>query len=115
MGIIHVVPLVGLLGPERLASMYGIAVDEPNALLLMRHRAVLFGILGTFLIVAALVPKMQALALAAGFVSVVSFLALAWSSGGYNPEVGRVVTADVVALGLLLVALAAKAWLRQRG
>jgi hypothetical protein len=42
----------------------------------MRHRAVLFGLLGAFLIAAAFLPSLQLAALVAGFASVVSFLYL---------------------------------------
>ena len=112
--IIHLAPLAGVLGSDWLAAMYGIAADEPNLQILMRHRAVLFGILGVFLAVAAFIPKMQASAFAAGFASVISFLWLAWSTGGYNAQIGRVVTADVVAVVLLVLGLAAKASIKQR-
>ena len=75
-GIIHVLPVIGVLGPERLAALYGIAVDEPNLTILMRHRAVLFGLVGAFLLYAAFRPDLQVLALVAGFVSVISFFYL---------------------------------------
>lgn len=102
-GIIHVLPLPGVLGAERLASLYGLSFDEANIVILMRHRAVLFGLLGLFLIYAAFRPALQPLAFVAGFVSVVSFLALAHSVGGYNSGVARVLAADWVALVCLLV------------
>ena len=101
--IIHLLPLVGVLGAERLSTLYGIAVQEPNLVLLMRHRAVLFGLLGVFLAIAAFRPAWRSAAFVAGLVSVVSFLALAWSGGGYNAAIDRVVIADVVALACLLV------------
>ena len=47
------------------------------------------------------------MAFVAGFVSVVSFLVLAWSVGGYNGQVARVVLADWVALAGLIVGLGA--------
>ncbi len=47
----------------------------------------------------------------AGFVSVLSFLALAWGAG-VNAQVGRVVTADWIALAALV--LGAGAWLARR-
>jgi hypothetical protein len=106
-GIIHLLPLSGLLGAERLAALYGLDFSEPNLSILMRHRAVLFGLLGAFLVVAAFRPALQPLAFVAAFVSVLSFVLLAWSSGDYNPQVGRVVTADLVALVALVIGAAA--------
>lgn len=101
--VIHLLPLVGVLGADRLASLYGLSFAEPSLLILMRHRAVLFGILGVFLIYAAFRPAAQSAAFIAGFSSVLSFLALAWTTSGYNESVGRVVTADIVALGCLVI------------
>lgn len=103
-GIIHLLPLSGVLGAERLAALYGLSFQEPNLLLLMRSRAVLFGLLGAFLLYAAWRPALQPLALLGGLVSVLSFLLLAWSGPGYNEALRRVVIADWLALGCLLVA-----------
>jgi len=108
-GIIHLLPLPGLLGADKLAALYGLELSEPNLSILMRHRAVLFGLLGSFLVYAAFKPSLQPLAFVAAFVSVVSFLLLAWSSGGYNTQVGRVVTADLVALVVLVIGAAVRA------
>jgi len=110
--IIHLLPLSGVIGSERLASLYGISFDEPNIAILMRHRAVLFGLLGLFMLVAAFKPSFQVAAFVIGFVSVVSFLWLAFSVGGYNAAVGRIVTADIVALACLIVGAAAYAYAR---
>ncbi len=108
-GLIHLLPLSGVLGSAHLAKLYGVAFTEPNTAILMRHRAVLFGLLGVFLVVAAFRPALQAAALVAGFVSVASFLWLAWSVGGYNDALGRVAVADGVAL--LCLAVGGAAWL----
>ena len=102
-GIIHLLPLSGVLGVERLSVLYGMAFSDPNLVILMRHRAVLFGLLGLFFIAAAFKPAWQPLAFVAGFTSVVSFLWLAWSVGGYNAQLGRVVITDIVALGCLAI------------
>lgn len=103
-GIIHLLPLSGVLGAGQLSALYGIPLGEPNLEILMRHRAVLFGLLGCFLIYAAFRPAFQTMALAAGLVSVLSFLWLAWSVGGYNGLIARVVVADLVALACLVIA-----------
>jgi hypothetical protein len=110
--IIHLLPLSGVIGSERLASLYGISFDEPNVAILMRHRAVLFGLLGLFMLFAAFAPRFQLAAFVIGFVSVVSFLWLASSVGGYNAAVGRIVTADIVALVCLIVGAGAYAFAR---
>jgi len=108
--IIHLLPLSGVIGSERLVSLYGIPFGEPNIAILMRHRAVLFGLLGLFILFAAFAPRFQLAAFVIGFVSVVSFLWLASSVGGYNAAIGRVVTADIVALVCLIVGAAAYAY-----
>jgi hypothetical protein len=108
--IIHLLPLSGALGGERLSTLYGIPFNEPNLAILMRHRAVLFGLLGLFLLLAAFRPELQLLAFAVAFASVLSFLWLAWSTGSYNAQLGRVFVADVVALACLVVGLAAHLW-----
>ncbi|MGB5103144.1 MAG: hypothetical protein WBO04_07460 [Steroidobacteraceae bacterium] len=113
--IIHLLPLPGVLGSERLSALYGLSFDDPNLQTLMRHRAVLFGLLGVFIMIAAFRPSWQPLAIAAGLVSVVSFLALAWYVGGHNPQVGRVFTVDVVALVCLLIGTVALMFERRGG
>lgn len=113
--VIHLLPVAGVLGSARLAALYGIAFDDPNLSILMRHRAILFGLLGAFLLCAAFLPSLQLAALVAGLVSVLSFLYLAWSVGGYNLQVGRVVTADVIALACLIVGSGAYATQRLDG
>ena len=101
-GLIHLLPLPGLFGGAQLAALYGLAFDDPNLLILMRHRALLFGVLGLFCVVAAFRPDLQAAALVAAWISVVGFLLLAWSTGGYNAQIARVVIADFVALAALV-------------
>jgi len=109
-GIIHLIPLSGVLGPEHLVRLYGAAPSDPSALILMRHRAVLFGIVGGVCVLAAFKPDLQWLALVLGGFSVVSFLGLAWSTGGFNAHLQRVVVADVLALGCLAAGAIALAW-----
>lgn len=111
-GIIHLLPVSGLLGAERLAALYGLSFGEPNLLILMRHRAVLFGLLGALLVWAAFRPVLQPAAMLGGMLSVLSFLLLAWATPGYNAALRKVVIADGVALACL--ALAIVLWLLRR-
>lgn len=103
-GIIHLLPVSGVMGVDRLAALYGISLGEPNIEILMRHRAILFGLLGLFLVYAAFQPSLQLMAIIAGLVSVVSFIAIAWSVGGYNESVRKVVIADIIATVALVAA-----------
>lgn len=103
-GIIHLLPVSGVLGAERLTALYGISVGDPNLEILMRHRAVLFGLLGSFLVYAAFTQSLRALAIVAGLVSVVSFIAIAWLVGGYNDPVRMIVIIDIFALVALVAA-----------
>jgi hypothetical protein len=113
-GVIHLLPLSGVLGPAQIESLYGLAFADPNAVILMRHRAVLFGIVGLFLVYATFRPAFQAAAFAGGVVSVGSFLWLAGASGGYNAALSRVVLVDWVALCLLVAGIAGKVYMRSR-
>lgn len=107
--VVHALPAVGVLGAGKLVQLYGI--PEPDAVveLLLRHRAVLFGLLAGFMGYAALRPGLHRLALVAGLASVASFLLLAWlqRGSGLHPAVMTVVWVDAAALALLAVALAA--------
>lgn len=106
-GVVHLLPVTGVLGASQLRSLYGIPIEDANLEILMRHRAVLFGLLGVFMVYSAFTPSLQRAALLAGFASVLSFLFLAGSIGGYNAAIARVVTVDVVALACLVVAAVA--------
>lgn len=110
-GVIHLLPVPGVLGAAQLERLYGLPFDQPDLLILMRHRAVLFGLLGLLLAAAAFRRALQPLAIAAGLASAGAFLALAWATPGYGEAVARVVWADVVAIGCLLLAAALR-WRR---
>lgn len=113
-GVIHLLPVSGVLGGERLQALYGVAVSDPGLLLLMRHRALLFGMLGAFLIAAAWVPAMRTAALALGLFSALSFIVLAASGGPASAAIVRIVLADSIAVALLVAAGAAQAILMRR-
>ena len=103
---VHLLPLLGVLGTPRLLQLYDLHIEEPNLLLLMRHRALLFGLLGALLAAAAFKPEWQGLALLAAWGSVLGFVLLA--PPGLLPAVRRVWWIDVALLPLL--ALASWAW-----
>ena len=102
----NLLPVLGVLSKARLESLYGVLLQDPNLAILMRHRAVLFAIVGGLLGVAAFHPPLRTFAIAAGLVSMLSFVAIAGLVGDYNPQLRRVVLVDVIAsLGLVAAAL----------
>ncbi|MEO0997909.1 MAG: phosphopantetheine adenylyltransferase [Pseudomonadota bacterium] len=108
--VVHLLPLAGVAGVERLAALYGIRVDDAGLELLLRHRAVLFGVIGGVLLAGVWRPEYRTLACAVGLVSVVSFLLLAAMSGGLNDALRRVVVVDVVAAVALVAVVAIDRW-----
>ena len=103
-GLIHLVPVSGAFGAGPLARLYGLPINDPNLLVLLQHRAVLFAIVGGLLIAAAFKPEWRGLAIGIGVLSVGSFLLIAWAVGDYNALVARVVWVDGAALAMLVVA-----------
>lgn len=114
-GIIHLLPLSGVLGTAQLQTLYGIVVSDPDTTLLLRHRAVLFGVLGVWCVAAAFVPALRIAALLAASASVLSFLVLAADVASPTAQIARVVVADWIALVALLAGYVAWFRLRARG
>jgi hypothetical protein len=100
--IVNILPMAGVASAARLEAMYGVAVDGSDMAILMRHRAVLLGIVGALLLVAAFRPDWRTPAILAGLVSMLSFVAVAFLEGGFNGQLRTVLRIDVVASILLL-------------
>lgn len=109
-GIIHLLPVPGVMGVSTLARLYGIEANDPNAAILLQHRALLFGVLGVLMLSAIVLPWLRVTALTVALFSAASFIVVAMAVGGYNPAIGRVVVADVVASVLLAAGLVAELW-----
>ena len=111
--MIHLPPLFGLLGVAKLEAAYDVSIVGPDLAVLMRHRALMFGLLGGFMLLAVFVPALQPWALALALLSAGGFVLLAWSTPGHNANLARVAWVDVAAVVFALVGLAA--WWLQRG
>lgn len=108
--IIHFLPLSGVTGKAALEKLYGVAIDDPNLLIAMQHRALLFGLLGVLFVLAIFKGDLRLLAMGFGLVSTVGFIAVAWQVGDYNPLIARVVKADVLVIVALLIGLINEIW-----
>lgn len=104
-GLLNLLPVSGVVSGNRLQSLYGVVLQDPNLVILMRHRAVLFGVVGGLLVISAFHLPLRPAGYAAGFISMLSFVLIAWLVGSCNPELRRVVVVDLVASAALLGAL----------
>ncbi len=103
--VIHLVPVSGVLGPTQLESLYGIAIDTPDLEILMRHRAVLFGILGAVFILAAMKKNYQPLAFTIAGATLLPFFLLVLNSESYGDAINKIILGDIVALLALITAI----------
>ncbi len=103
-GLINVIPSVGVLSNRQLTRLYGLEVSSPDLSLLLRHRAVLFLIVGMLLWWTVWRPEFRTEAAIAGLVSMLSFVVIALPLPLDNRLLSRVVKADIFASALLLPA-----------
>ncbi len=103
-GVVHCLPLVGVLGAKELEMLYGVSGLDPVLVALLQHRAVLFGLLGVFFVMAAFRRALQALAIGGGLIAVSSFLLLVVLSDFDTSPLNQVVVADLLVLALLIPA-----------
>ena len=96
--LIHLAPLSGVLGAARLEKLYGAKITDPNVLLAMRHRAVIFGILGLGLVAAMIWPSVALPVIVGTILSDLAFLGLALMTPERSPEMNKVLAADVFSL-----------------
>jgi hypothetical protein len=104
-GVLNLTPAIVFFAPERSLSLYGIELSEPNLSIVMRHRAVLLGLLGAALIYGAFRIEFLVPVIVAALIGKAAFLFLVYSSTGANAEIGRVALFDIGATAILLTAL----------
>ena len=90
--------------PNKITKSYGIEVPNANYELLLRHRAILFGIIGGIMIYAAITKTHYTLAVCIGFISMVSYLLLIQLVNGLiNQELTKVRNIDIIGILILLI------------
>ena len=103
--IIHLPPVIGFFGTGALRRLYGIDSDDPDLEVLMRHRSMLFGILGVVFAYAAFHPPTRPVAFGAAAASLLSFFYLAARVPNTSHAIRKIVIADLVATAALATAL----------
>ena len=109
----NLIPALGAISAARLEAMYGVAIADENLAVLLRHRAVMLGIVGALLWAAALRPVLRPIALTAGFASMLSFIAFVLMESSSNSQLIRVAGLDGLLCALLAGAAAIDARTRR--
>ncbi|MCP9944745.1 hypothetical protein LUX12_08075 [Streptomyces somaliensis] len=106
-GAVNLLPAVVAVAPSRISTAYGISIDGAHSAdltVLLRHRAVLLGLVGIALLCAAFIPSLRVPAMVAGAVSMGTFLLFAYATPALNSATMRVARIDIAAIALLAVA-----------
>lgn len=110
-GLINLFPSMLAFLPSKIQSSYGIEILDANYELILRHRAVLFGIIGGLIIYSAISRSNYMLAVVVGLVSMSSFVLLFGSIDGViNSELRKVMHIDMVTSIVLLLAYCLFNW-----
>ncbi len=104
-GMINFLPVMGIFSVSQLSQAYGVELASNELEVLMRHRALLFGILGGFVFYSLFKPKLRIPAMVMTGISMVGFLYLVWSVGGINQAVMKVTMVDLVGILCLILAV----------
>ena len=104
-GAINLYPVAGVFSVDQLVKLYGVPLEDGDLIILMRHRAILFGLLGSFIIYSAFRSSVQSLACVAGLVSMLMFIVLAYASGEFGDALNKAIVADLVGSVALVAVL----------
>ncbi|NKY88618.1 hypothetical protein [Nocardia veterana] len=109
--VLNLLPAVAVFSVDRAGAAYGIDPVDDEVRLIVRHRGVLFAILGASLLLAVFRPRLRTAAGTANAVSMAGFVALVPFEQPVSPALLRIARLDIA--GLILLASAAVA-LRER-
>lgn len=109
-GLINFIPVLGVFSAQRLQSLYGLGELDAQLTLLMRHRALLFGLLGAVILASALIPSLRWVAYPLALISMIGFIVLAPPVAQLGDPLRAVIRADWLGIALCLLALATDVW-----
>lgn len=100
-GVINFLPVLGMLSTARLSRAYAIELNDSNLVILLRHRALLFGIVGGFILYAVVVPDFRVTAMVMAAVTMSGYIFFMRQVGNYNAALRKVMLVDVVGIACL--------------
>jgi hypothetical protein len=107
-GVINFLPVVGVISADKLSRAYQIELPGNDLIILLRHRAILFGVVGGFILYSVFQPMYQDAAMVMAAITMVGYLYIVWAVGGYNKAIFKVAMVDAVGIMCLLLATVLK-------
>jgi hypothetical protein len=102
-GMLTASPGITAFNPSGITALYGVALENDAALLLVRHRQIMLGLLGSMLVCGAFFSSLRMMAIAINVLSKSAFLGLCLTTFTLTPRLQRIVYFDVVSIVLLLM------------
>jgi len=103
-GMINFMPVIGILSAAKLSQAYSIELISNDLIILMRHRALLFGLVGGFILYSVFAPSYRSAAMVMAAISMIGFLYFIWAVGDYNESLFKVAIIDIVGIVCLVLA-----------
>lgn len=100
-GIINLLPVIGVISNNQLTTLYGIEVDAADLSLLLRHRAVMLGVIGLLLLVCVWDKNLRIAAATSAMASMLCYIGLAFGTEVVNEQLLRVAWVDMIAVAVL--------------
>lgn len=113
-GVINFIPVVGVLSLDNINQAYGLSVADNNLEILLRHRALLFGLIGGFIIYSVFSVRYQTTAIVLAAISMLGFLFFTWSIGSANSALIKVAQADMLGIVLLITVVVLRSFVKER-
>jgi hypothetical protein len=107
-GVINFLPVMGVISADKLSRAYQIDLPGNDLIILLRHRAILFGVVGGFILYSVFQPMYQDAAMVMAAITMVGYLYIVWAVGGYNKAIFKVAMVDAVGIMCLLLATVLK-------
>lgn len=99
--LVNLTPIVGVISDMQLLALYDIEQPAQDVALLMRYRAILFGIVGGLILAAVFKQEWRMLAAVAGLTSMLSFVALVFVLDHSSATLTRLAWIDIGASMIL--------------
>ncbi|EAS46834.1 hypothetical protein GB2207_04377 [gamma proteobacterium HTCC2207] len=107
-GLINFLPVIGIISAEKLSAAYAVELIGNDIVILMRHRALLFGLIGGFMLYSVWKPSYQSVAMVMAAISMLGFLFFVAAADHYNASITKIAIIDLIGLAGLAIAAGLK-------